>query len=186
MGTWLSGHYHCFLNSCLLRLCLLIILALRGVWLCILCLPIVCLLIVIVVYEVHRFCLNVILLCIVVYFGLLLLCIESLFINIVSVKANMWFALRGSLPAPGPPSWCGCRGGRWSRAPNSNVHKIYIYIYIYAYTYIERERERESLVFFSFKCLLCFMRIMTCNQWNRNPRPRLEPQITSSEECKID
>ena len=48
-----------------------------------------CLLIVIVVYEVHRFCLNVILLCIVVYFGLLLLCIESLFINIVSVKANM-------------------------------------------------------------------------------------------------
>ena len=26
----------------------------------------------------------------------------------------------------------------------------------------------------------------SCNQWNRSPRPQLEPQITGSDKCKID
>ena len=58
-----------------------------------------------------------------------------------------------------------------------HIHIIYIYIYICI--------EKVFSVFLLLKCLLCFMRIMTCNQWNGNPRPQLEPQMTSLDKCNI-
>ena len=60
----------------------------------------------------------------------------------------------------------------------STYLSLSLYIYIYTYVYI-----CISLSLYIY--IYIYMYTHTLIRWNRNPRPQLEPQITSLDKCKI-